>query len=66
MKGKNLLGGIEGPRLKGEDRARWLNHARAWRIAMKPVFDRMDALGLFVDSPPRRPAFAGRRDDASA
>lgn len=50
-------GGKSGPQLRGEDRQRGLAHARAWRVAMKPVFDAMDARGAFADSPPPRPPF---------
>lgn len=61
MSGTNMLGGgIPGTRLKGEERARWLAHARSWRERMKPVFDQMDADGLFADSPMRRGPYARR------
>jgi hypothetical protein len=50
-----LGGGIAGPRIRGEERQRWLEHARAWRVRMKPHFDALDRAGAFSDSPARRP-----------
>lgn len=60
-RGEHLLGGgIPGTRLKGEERRRWIAHACAWRERMRPVFDAMDAQGLFADSPPPASPFMRR------
>jgi hypothetical protein len=44
-------GGSRGLIMRGEERSRWLAHARAWHIRMKPHFDALDRAGAFADSP---------------
>lgn len=62
-RGSNLLGGgVPGRHIKGEERLRRLAWARAWREQMRPIFDAMDAQGMFSDSPPRLHPFARRAE----
>jgi hypothetical protein len=48
--------------MRGDQRQRWLEHARAWHVRMKPHFDALDRAGAFADSPARHPILRRNAD----